>query len=211
VTVFAVGIGLIIACSVVPVPGLSSIVFPVTALTFLLCGIIAPLLSGCGGRKLGKWFLGGVKAIAPGALLVLMASSISFMLTEGRVLDTIIYYASNFLLDKPGWVAVIGIYFLVLILEFAVASGSAKAFLLIPLIAPLVDLLDIPRQLSVLAYAFGDGFSNVLYPTNPALLIALSISGVSYGRWFKRTWLFFLGLLIITSAILLVGLAVGYR
>jgi uncharacterized ion transporter superfamily protein YfcC len=211
VVILVAGIIAIIACSVIPVSGLSDLVFPVTALTFLLCGLIAPPLSGCGARQLGAWFVSGVKAIAPGALLVLMASSINFMLTEGKVLDTIIYYASGYLADKPGWVAILGIYLLVLMLEFAVASGSAKAFLLMPLLAPLVDLIDLPRQLTVVAYAFGDGFTNVFYPTNPALLIALSICGLSYGQWIRRTWPFLLGLLVLTSAILVAGLAVGYH
>jgi uncharacterized ion transporter superfamily protein YfcC len=211
VVILVTGIVAIVACSVVPVPGLSDLVFPVTALTFLLCGLVAPPLGGCSARQLGAWFGLGVKAIAPGALLVLMASSINFMLTEGKVLDTIISYAGGYLADKPGWVAILGIYLLVLVLEFAVASGSAKAFLLMPLLAPLVDLIDLPRQLTVVAYAFGDGFTNVFYPTNPALLIALSICGLSYGQWIRRTWPFLLGLLVLTGAILVVGLAVGYR
>ncbi|MDR2108119.1 MAG: AbgT family transporter [Coriobacteriales bacterium] len=210
VAILVCGIVLIIGCSVVPIEGLSNLVFPVTALTFLLCGVVATPLSGASGRELGRWFLGGMRAIAPGALLVLMASSISYMLTEGKVLDTIIYYAGNFLANKPAWLAIIGIYLLVLVLEFAIASGSAKAFLLMPLLAPLVDLIDIPRQLAVVAYAFGDGFTNVFYPTNPALLIALSICGFSYGQWIRRTWKFLLGLLLITSTILVVGLVIGY-
>ncbi|MCL2757062.1 MAG: AbgT family transporter [Coriobacteriia bacterium] len=211
VIVFVIGIAAIISCSIIPLPGLSDIVFPVCALTFLLCGIISPLICGCGMRQWILWFFNGMKAIAPGALLVLMASSISFMLTEGKVLDTIIFYANNFLADKPGGVTILGIYALIMILEFAIPSGSAKAFLLIPLLAPLVDLIDINRQLLVLAYVFGDGFTNVFYPTNPALLIALSLGGLSYGKWIKKTWPFFAALLILTSALLLIGLAIGYQ
>jgi len=211
VIVFVIGIVAIIACSVIPVPGLSDLVFPVCALTFLLCGIIAPLRCGSSVRQLGKWFLGGIKAIAPGALLVLMASSISFMLTEGQVLDTIIYYTSGYLVDKPVGVTLIGIFFLIMLLEFAIPSGSAKAFLLMPLFVPLVDLLDIERQLLVLAYIFGDGFTNVFYPTNPALLIALSLGGLSYGQWIRRAWPFFVGLLALSIIMLLVGLAIGYQ
>jgi uncharacterized ion transporter superfamily protein YfcC len=210
VTVLLLGIASIISCSVAPSPGLSDAVFPVTALTFLLCGLIAPPLSGTSARQLGAWFAKGVAAIAPGALLVLMASSISYMLTTGHVLDTLIYHAGNYLADKPGWFAILGIYLLVLLMEFAVASGSAKAFLLMPLLAPLSDIIDLPRQLTVVAYAFGDGFTNVFYPTNPALLIALSICGLSYGQWIRRTWPFLLGLLVLTGAILVCGLAAGY-
>jgi len=211
VTVFAIGITMIIACSIIPLPGLSDLVFPVTALTFLLCGIISPLRCGYSARQLAVWFLKGMKAIAPGALLVLMASSISYMLTEARVLDTIIYYAHGYLAGKPGSITILGIYLLVMLLEFAIPSGSAKAFLLMPLLAPLVDLIHIPRQLLVLAYIFGDGFTNVAYPTNPALLIALSLGGLSYGQWIRRTGPFFIALLGFTSLMLLLGLAIGYH
>jgi uncharacterized ion transporter superfamily protein YfcC len=192
-------------------PGLSDLVFPVTALIFLLCGIISPLRCGCGPRQLIIWLLKGMKALAPGALLVLMASSISYMLTEAKTLDTIIFYAYGFLVDKPAWVTIFGIYALILLMEFAIPSASAKAFLLIPLLAPLVDLVDIERQLLVLAYTFGDGFTNIFYPTNPALLIALSLGGFSYGQWIRRTWPFFCTLLVFTSGILLAGLAIGYH
>jgi len=211
IIVLGIGIAAIIACSIIPLPGLSDLVFPVTALTFLLCGIIAPLRSGHRLSQLASWLLKGMKAIAPGALLVLMASSISYMLTEARVLDTIIFYAYGFLADKPGWVTIFGIYMLILVLEIAIPSASAKAFLLIPLLVPLVDLVGIQRQLLVLAYTFGDGFSNVLYPTNPALLIALSLGGLSYGQWIRRTWRFFIVLLVFTSIVLLTGMAIGYR
>jgi uncharacterized ion transporter superfamily protein YfcC len=211
IIIFAIGIAMIIACSIVPLPGLSDLVFPVCALTFLVCGIISPLRCGCGFRQLATWFLKGVKAIAPGALLVLMASSISFMLTEGRVLDTIIFYTNGFLAGKPGWVTILGIYLLSMAMNFFIPSGSAKAFLLIPLLVPIVDLAGIPRQLLILAYIFGDGFTNVFYPTNPATLIALSLCGLSYGQWIRNTWRFFLGLLILTSVMLLAGLAIGYR
>jgi uncharacterized ion transporter superfamily protein YfcC len=203
------GIALIITCSVIP--AISSLAFVVTALTFLLAGLISVPLAGVSASQLGRWFWAGMKAIAPAILLILMASSIGYVLTEGHVLDTILYYAAAFLTDKPTWLAIIGIYLLVLILEFAIPSGSAKAFLLMPLLAPLADLIDIPRQLAVVAYAFGDGFSNVFYPTNPALLIALSISGLSFGQWFKRTWRFQLGLLLLTCTILVLGLIAGYR
>jgi len=211
VVILLIGIAAIVSCSVVPVPGLSDLVFPICALTFLLCGIVSPLLCGCGLRQWAIWFLKGLKAIAPGALLVLMASSISYMLTEGKVLGTIIFYAYGFLADKSGSVTIISIFLLVMVIEFDIPSGSAKAFLLIPLLAPLVDLIGIPRQLLVLAYIFGDGFTNVLYPTNPALLIALSLGGLSWGQWIRRTWPFFLSLFVLSGAMLLIGLAIGYH
>ncbi|KAB3530689.1 hypothetical protein F8153_06155 [Alkaliphilus serpentinus] len=103
--------------------------------------------------------------------------------------------------------AIVMIFLLVLFLNFFIGSGSAKAFILMPLLVPTTDLLGISRQLGILAFQFGDGFSNVLYPTNAVLLIALGLSGVSYGKWF-RFILPIQGLLLILS---LIWLAIAYR
>ena len=96
-------------------------------------------------------------------------------------------------------------------MKFFIISGSAKAFLLIPLIVPMAQLFGIEPQLCIVAFAFGDGFSNVFYPTNAALLIALGLTDVSYGKWLKFTWKFQLLNLVLTSLLLLLGLAVGYN
>lgn len=95
-------------------------------------------------------------------------------------------------------------------MNFFIASGSAKAFLLIPLLAPMADLCGISRQLTVLAYAYGDGFSNVFYATNSVLLIGLGLAGVSYGRWARWSGKFRLLVLIMTSGLLLLVQAMGY-
>jgi len=99
---------------------------------------------------------------------------------------------------------------IVLMMEFFISSGSAKAFMMIPLIVPLAQQFGISAQLCIVAFAFGDGFSNVLYPTNPALLISLGLDDVSYGEWFRWNWKFQFMNLVMTSGLLLLGLAVGY-
>ena len=103
------------------------------------------------------------------------------------------------------------VYLIVLVMNFFISSGSAKAFLLIPLIVPMAQLFSIEPQLCVVAFAFGDGFSNVFYPTNAALLIALSLTSISYGKWVKFSWKFQAINLAATSALLLIGYAVGYH
>ena len=95
-------------------------------------------------------------------------------------------------------------------MNFFISSGSAKAFLLMPLIVPLAQIFDISSQLCVMAFAYGDGFSNVFYPTNPVLLISVGLANVSYVRWFKWTWKFQLINVFVTSLLLLGGLAIGY-
>ena len=182
----------------------------IVALTFLIAGIAATLLCGITARKLGSMFFHGMVSILPAVAMILMASSIRYTLTEAKVLDSILYGAMQLAGTLPKWSVILFIYLLVLVLNFFIASGSAKAFLLIPLIVPVAQLYGISPQLCILAFAFGDGFSNVLYPTNPVLLISLGLAGISYGTWLRRTWVFQLLNLLLTSALLLLGLAIGY-
>ena len=160
--------------------------------------------------KIAITFKDGVVSVLPGVLLILMANSIRYTLMEGNILDTILEAAISFASGMPRWGVILFIYGLVLFLNFFIPSGSAKAFLLMPLIVPTAEAFDISAQLCVMAFAFGDGFSNVFYPTNPVLLISLGLANVSYGTWAKWSGKFQLLNLVITSALLLFGLAVGY-
>ena len=210
--VFAVilGIGILIVLSSGFIKALQDYTMIIVALMFLSAGIASVLISGTGLRELGRTFLNGIIAIAPSILMILMASSIKYTMTEAKILDTLLYRAELMAggMSKAG--VVLFIYAICLVMNFFISSGSAKAFLLIPIIAPLAQLFGINMQLAIVAFAFGDGFSNVIYPTNAGLLITLGLSDVSYGKWFRYSWKFQLLNLILTSAILMFGLAVGY-
>lgn len=182
----------------------------IVAVMFLVGGISATLVSGMTGKELGKTFLSGVVQMLPAVLMILMASSIRYTLEEAKVLDTLLHGAVSLAQKLPKWAVVEFIYLLVLGMNFFIPSGSAKAFMLIPLIVPMAQVFGISAQLCVLAFAFGDGFSNVFYPTNPALLIGLGLADVSYGDWFRWSGRFQLLNLLLTAALLLLGLAVGY-
>ena len=182
----------------------------IVAVAFLVAGISACLASGMGGKALGKTFLQGITSIFPAVLMILMASSIKYTLEEAHVLDTILHEAVELAQVMPKWAVVLFIYLIVLVMNFFISSGSAKAFMLIPLIVPIAQVFGISPQLCVLAFAFGDGFSNVLYPTNAALLIGLGLADIGYVKWVKWTWRFQLATLALTSLLLLLGLAIGY-
>ncbi len=181
----------------------------IVALVFLSAGIFSPIVAGR-SEKLGKHFLDGIISIIPAAAMILMASSVRFILEEAKVLDTILYFAINIAKGLDKWIVVLFIYLIVLIMNFFIASGSAKAFMLIPLIVPLANAFGISTQLCILAYAFGDGFSNVFYATNPALLISLSLSKCSYKDWVKYSLPFQLINLLVTSLLLIGAMYIGY-
>ena len=182
----------------------------IVAVMFLAAGIVSASLSGMEAKKLLKAFLKGIISILPAVFLILMASSIKYILTEGFILDTLLYYAVNAVSGLPKWCIVLFVYLVVLVMNFFISSGSAKAFLLIPLIIPMAQLFGISSQLCVVAFAFGDGFSNVFYPTNAALLIALGLADISYVKWVRYSYKFQLLNLLLTSLILLFGFFIGY-
>lgn len=204
------GVGILsILCSGF-IPALQDYTMIIVAVTFLLAGIVSTLVSGMTAKELGKTSWEGVRSIFPAVLMILMASSIKYTLEEARILDTVLYGAVTLAERMPKWTVILFIYLIVLVMNFFIPSGSAKAFMLIPLIVPMAQVFGLSTQLCIVAFAFGDGFSNVLYPTNPALLISLGLVDLSYGDWFKFSWKYQALNIVLTSLILLLGFAVGY-
>lgn len=201
--------GIILVLSSVVLTFLQDITMIIVAVTFLVAGIVGVASTGRGGN-VPKTFLNGVGSVFAAVFMILMANSIKYTMVEGNILDPILQGMVSTASTLPGWSVILFIYFIVLVLNFFIASGSAKAFLLMPLIIPIAETFGISTQLCIVAFAFGDGFSNVLYPTNPVLLISLGLADVDYGKWFKWSWKFQFVNLIMTSALLLLGLTIGY-
>ena len=207
-SILGTGIAIILCSGFIP--ALQDYTMIIVAVMFLAAGIVSTLVSGMGAKNLSKAVVSGIVSIFPAVIMILMAASIKFTLEEAHVLDTILHGAVSIAENLPKWAVILFIYLIVLVMNFFIPSGSAKAFMLIPLIVPMAQIFGISTQLCIVAFAFGDGFSNVIYPTNPALLISLGLSDISYGKWFQWSRTFQLLNLLLTSAILLFGLAVGY-
>lgn len=180
----------------------------IIALMFLIAGVVAILSCNTPFKEFGKWFGAGVLNIAPSILLILMASSIRYIMEESGLITVFLNALVSLAHNMNRIELVLFMYVICLIMEFFVSSGSAKAFLLMPLLIPLCSAFNINPQICILAYAFGDGFSNVFYPTNPALLISLGLINMDYGQWLKYSWKFQLLNFLLTSGILIVGLYV---
>lgn len=204
------GIGILMVMSSGFIPAIRDYTMIIVAVMFLVAGISSLPAAGMSGRELKASFLRGVAAVSPSVLMILMATSIRYTITEGRILDTLLYSAVNIAGDLSKAGLILFIYLICLIMNFFIPSGSAKAFLLMPLLIPLAQIFGVSAQLCIVAFAFGDGFSNVFYPTNAALLISLGLADVSYGKWAAYSWKFQVLNLILTSGLLLLGLAAGY-
>lgn len=192
------------------VPALSEYALPIVGLLFLVGGIGAGILATRDPRQVGRAALDGFLGIAPAVLLILMAASVQYIVYKGNILDTLLYEAASWIAQTSPYVAVLLIYLLALVIEFFVPSGSAKAFLLMPVLVPLADLVGITRQVTVTAYCFGDGFSNLAYPTNPVLLICLGLAMVGYPQWLKWSLKLWVWVILLSVIFLWVGVAIGY-
>lgn len=189
---------------------LRDLTLPIIGLIFLVAGFGVGLIVKGKWRWVLKQFLVGAKEMSPAIILILLATGIKHVMMEGHILDTILYQIYQNLDQASPMVALFIVFGVVMALNFFIGSGSAKAFILMPILMPLMDLLGIGRQLGILAFQFGDGFSNVLYPTNAVLLISLGLVQVSYGKWFKFILPLQGILVLLTLFWLTVGYALGY-
>jgi uncharacterized ion transporter superfamily protein YfcC len=192
------------------VPAISEYALPIVGILFLIGGVGAGFLSGAGGRKVWQGLIEGWGGLAPSVPLILMAASIRYIIDSGGVTDTILHAAAEPFQQLGSFPAALGVYVLALGIEFFIASGSAKAFLMMPIILPLADLIGVTRQTAVLAYIFGDGFSNLAYPTNPVLLISLGLTVVSYPKWIRWTAKLWLWVMLATVVFLGIAVAINF-
>lgn len=192
------------------IEAISEITLPLVAVIFFAAGITAGVISGYEPTALIKDILKGLLTMLPAVVLILMAMSIKQIMMNGRTMDTILYRASGMIGGLSPNVAVVFLYLLILFMDFFIGSGSAKAFLVMPIIIPLTDMIGVTRQTAVLAYCFGDGFSNLLFPTNPTLMIAIGLTVVSYPKWIKWSIKIQLVIFVITTAMLFAANRVGF-
>ena len=133
------------------------------------------------------------------------ARGIVILAENASIIDTILFNLSQILGSIPGILAAYLMLPIQMFINFFISSGSGQAALTMPILAPLGDLIGISRQLTVLIFQFGDGFSNAMFPTSGILIACLGIAGIPYTKWFKwilplQGILFVLGIVFITIA-----------
>lgn len=170
---------------------------------FFAMGLAAGLAFNTRFDRLIRQFLEGCGDMLTPALVVGIAGGIIIILQDGKIIDTILYGASNLMADTGKEGAVGGMYLIQNLLNLIIPSGSAKAALTIPMMAEFSDLMGISRQINVLAFQFGDGFTNMITPTSGVLIGALGIARIPYAKWAKFIFPFILILIIIGFLLLL--------
>lgn len=176
---------------------------------FLVMGLVSAAIMGWGPNLIAEKIAGSFSDIAVACLMIGLARGILVVLQQGHIIDTVVYGLSLLLSGLPRWLAAEAMLLVQTLLNFLIPSGSGQAVVSMPIMAPLADLLDIPRQVAVLAYQFGDGLSNILWPTASAPIMC-GIAGIKMEKWWKWFVPLF-GLLLVTQMVLIaLALAVGY-
>lgn len=208
VALFVSALAVIIIFSIIPVLADLGLGMVFMALTFVVGSLI--IGKKCLGtlKQTFKAFLVGAKDISPSIIVILLAFSVKYIAERGNILHTTFYYCYNVMSKQSPYLSVILLYLIILVFEFFIPGSLAKALLLIPLLT-LAPLPGISVNIIMLAFLFGDGYTNVLYPTCGTLVLGLSLAGVSFVSWLKRTGLFQILLFIISVAFLLFAVYIG--
>ena len=195
-----------IAC----VRAISGLAIPILAASFLIFGLLAGQLVCKNFRAVLSYFLKGGAAMLPAVAMIALASSVKLVMAESNIIDTVMHSVLQLLEGKGKFVTILLIYGLILFLQLFIGSASAKIFLVMPIVLPITNALGISPTLVILPYCMADGFTDVILPTNPVLLIGLSMANVSYWKWLKWTWKLQLLLFIVSVLVLFLGVSVGY-
>ncbi|CUS47921.1 MAG: putative membrane protein [Idiomarinaceae bacterium HL-53] len=177
---------------------------------FVGWGLLITLLGRLKFDEAAESFIEGVKDLTTTAVLIGIARGIALILEDGQILHSIVHGLSLPLSQVPAAISAVGMLVIQTILNLFVPSGSGQAFVTMPLMAPLSDLVGVPRQVAVLAYQFGDGFSNMIVPTNAVLMGIIGIAGVPYDRWFRFCLPLMGKILLMCAVVLVLAVFFGY-
>ena len=195
-------LGFTIVFLVIGVLGYSWYITEISAL-FLALGLLSAMAAGYTPNKTVQEFLAGAKDIFSAALIVGLASGIIIILREGRIIDTILHSLSSGLNEGTQIGSLSLMYGLQTLINVFIPSATAKAAITIPIMAPFSDLIGLSRQATVLAFQFGDGFTNMITPTSGVLMAVLGLAKIPYSKWVKWVWKFILILIIIGFLLLI--------
>lgn len=178
---------------------------------FFGMGVAAAVIGRMAPSESARVFCDGAAGMTTTALLIGFARAIALLLEDGQVLHTVVNGLAAPLTAVGAEVSAVGMLFIQTVLNFFIPSGSGQAFATMPIMAPIGDLVGVSRQVAVLAYQFGDGFANMIVPTNAILMGILGIAGIPYDRWFRFILPLMGKLLVAGSLTLVVAVMIGYQ
>jgi len=177
---------------------------------FILWGLFTVVIGKLDADTAANQFIEGVKDLASTAMLIGVARGIALIMEDGQILHSLVYGMSYPLSFLGSELAAVGMFVMQTLLNLFIPSGSGQAYVTIPLLTPVGDLVGVYRQVVVLAYQFGDGFSNMIIPTNAVLMGIIGMAGVPYHLWFRFCLPLLLKLMTAAAAVLVLAVMFEY-
>ncbi|MBS5549426.1 MAG: YfcC family protein [Oscillospiraceae bacterium] len=180
--------------------------FPELSAVFIIIGIAIGIVGKLNPDTIASNFVKGMSEMVYGACLIGVASTVSVIMSETMILDTVIHALASLIQGATPTISAVLMLFVQTLLNFFVPSGSGQASISMPIMAPLADILGVTRQTAVLCFQFGDGFSNIIYPTVGFMMAGLALGKVKWQVWIRFAWKMFLTWMLL--AVLFVVIAV---
>ncbi len=184
--------------------------FEEMAALFTAMGFICGLVYFRNLNDTANAFVKGASEMTVAVMYLALARAILVVMQDGQIMDTVVYALSIPLTKVNGVVAAWGIYLSQGIVNFLIPSSSGQAAAVMPILSPLADIIGVSRQTCVLAYQCGDGFWNMITPTQMVVMAACGLGGVSFADWFKFAWKLVVKWTIWTCIVLAIAVVVGY-
>jgi len=181
------------------------------AALFTAIALITAVLARMSPNAVSEHFCRGAAELTTAALLIGFARTIQVVLDAGKITDTVVVGIASLLKKLGPSASAVGMVVVQALINFFIPSGSGQAYVTMPIMAPLADVTNVSRQTAVLAYQFGDGFSNMVIPTNALLMGMLGLGRIPYQRWVKFILPFLLFCYALSAVALVVAVQTGYR
>ena len=178
------------------------------ATLFIIMTIVTGLISRFTASQIAEFFIEASKEMMYGALLVGISRSIPVIMEQAFIIDTIVYWLSNLLANFQGMLSALGMLFAQNIINFFIPSGAGQALVTMPILAPVGEMVGVSRQVSVLAFQFGDGFSNIFWPTS--VFMMCGIMRLPIDKWYKFVTPLFIMLFVASMILLCIAVVIGY-
>ncbi len=170
---------------------------------FFITGIINKLKPG----DIADSFVESAESAMFGCLLVGLSFSIEVIMSSASVIDTAVLYLSTLVDKLPSNISAIGMLVVQNLINFFIPSATGQAAVVIPIMAPLADIVGLSREIAVTAYQFGDGFSNMFWPT--AVAVECGIMGIGMDKWYKFITPLFVMMFITQAIMITIGVIIG--
>jgi uncharacterized ion transporter superfamily protein YfcC len=176
---------------------------------FFGIGLLGAAIARMSPGETSRTFLEGAAQMTAPALIVGFARAIAVVLEDGQIIDSVVHGIAGLLEGMPSEVSAIGMLVVQSLCNLFIPSGSGQAFVTMPIMSPLATLTGVPQQTAVLAFQFGDGFTNMIVPTSALVVGALALGKVPYAAWVRFIAPLMLKILVLAAAFLVFSIHFG--